>query len=249
MPSPDPRASRRAPTARRVASRPRPRKGRELRGPLALIGLGLLLLVLVSGPAGTFATARSGGSDSRQGSDSHHGMAPISNPAAARPMSPASSPGADGRGSVDRHTTTRADASSAAAHPDAALAGDGPPSDAVLQAGLDATAAAGIPPGTVAAVLITACQVLVADITGVGRAAFPGYWSSGTFQPAYHDVHIQAATVTSAAVSPHGGPAQLDVTLLWTGAQADGVIAESQEATVRLRSAGGSWTPVHPWDN
>jgi len=176
-------------------------------------------------------------------------MAPVSNPAAARPMPPASSPGADGSSGADRHSTGRADASSAAAQPDAALSGDGPPSDAVLQAGLDATAAAGVPPSTAAAAVTVARQVLTADITGVGRAAFPGYWTAGAFQPTYHAVHIQAAAVTAAAPSPSGGSAQLDVTVLWTGTQADGVIADSQQAIVRLRSAGERWTPVHPWDS
>ncbi|TFE25063.1 hypothetical protein E0F15_20620 [Frankia sp. B2] len=248
MPSPDPHPVGRATTRRkgkeprrRGAREPRSRTGRDLRGPLTLIALGLLLLIVVSWPAWTFATAPAGGSDPRQGVSPHSTSPP--------PMSPSSSPGVDGRDADDAHTTGHADASAAAARPDAALAGDSPPSDAVLQAGLDATPAAGVPPITAAAAVAVARQVLTADITGVGRAAFPGYWPSAAFQPTYHAVHIQAATVSTATVLAQGGARQLDVTLLWTGTQADGVITDSQQATVHLRSAGDSWAPIHPWDS
>ncbi|CAO5248814.1 hypothetical protein [Frankia sp. AgKG'84/4] len=136
-----------------------------------------------------------------------------------------------------------------ASHPDAGRVGDSPASDAVLQAGLDAPAGAGVPPATAATAVAVAREVLTADITGAGRTAFPDYWPPGAFQPTYRTIHIQAAVVSSATTSPRGGARHLDVTLLWTGAQADGVIADSQRTIVRLRSVGEGWVPVHPWES
>jgi hypothetical protein len=87
-------------------------------------------------------------------------------------------------------------------------------------------------------------QVLTADLTGVGRSAFPDYWPPGGYRALYRSIDIQAATARPESATPD----LVEVTLLWTGIRPDGVAVEADPTTVRLRRGAGGWTPLHPWE-
>ncbi len=101
-----------------------------------------------------------------------------------------------------------------------------------------------LPPTTAADVAAIASRVLTADLTGIGRGEFPGYWPGEPDQAA-----CRAVQVTSTAVHTNATGDLADVTLLWTGTRTDGTTVDDQPATVRLHHTDGTWTPVHPWND
>lgn len=80
--------------------------------------------------------------------------------------------------------------------------------------------------------------VLTADLSGIGRNEFPGYWPGEPDQPA-----CRAIQATSTAVRTNDTGNLAEVALLWNGTTVD-----DQPATVHLRHTDGKWTPVRPWN-
>lgn len=86
--------------------------------------------------------------------------------------------------------------------------------------------------------LALATEVLLADLTGVGRERFPDYLPGGPAIQTYREARVQAA------VARRIGDTTVETHLLWAGISPDGQYLERQTAVIRLRYLRQSWRPV-----
>ena len=92
--------------------------------------------------------------------------------------------------------------------------------------------------GTAAA---TARAVMLADATGVGRDAFPGYWPApGT---ARSEACCPQASVAAAGAGRGPAPGVAEALVVWRRQPG----APPEVTSVLLRRTGRGWAPVHPW--
>ncbi|WP_406451561.1 hypothetical protein OG782_16255 [Streptomyces sp. NBC_00876] len=128
---------------------------------------------------------------------------------------------------------------SASASPDGdALAGE--VSDSALQRALEQSRQANIPPALEKRLVAIGGKVLLADVTGVDRKAFPEYFKGQSATNRWRDSRIRAGVAeryddrSDAAV----------IHLVWAGTSPDGDRDDRQPATVLLvRDAVGAWAP------
>ncbi|RKE03021.1 hypothetical protein [Streptomyces sp. TLI_171] len=120
------------------------------------------------------------------------------------------------------------------------LAGEVP--DRYLQLVLDQTQPADLPPTQEQQFVALADQVLLADLTGQGRAAFPSYFGGQAATAPWSHVRIQAGI----ARRHSGGGNEVDAHLVYAGTDPHGRAQERQSATIGLIQAVGdtSWLPV-----
>ena len=99
-----------------------------------------------------------------------------------------------------------------------------------------------LPPAVAVRAASTGSRFLVADVTGVGREAFPGWWGE---RPA---VPVAATARVLAAGAASYGPL-VQVVVVWDGAAPDGSVLGERTSTVVLDSTSSDvFVPVHPGD-
>ncbi|GAA2773089.1 hypothetical protein [Kitasatospora cinereorecta] len=120
------------------------------------------------------------------------------------------------------------------------LAGDMP--DSYLQQVLDQTQLADLDPALEKQLVDEAGQVLLADLTGQGRAAFPSYFAGQSATTTWTQVRLQAGI----ARRRPGGSTNVDVHLVYAGTDPHGLAQERQTITIVLAQASGDsgWQPV-----
>jgi hypothetical protein len=86
-------------------------------------------------------------------------------------------------------------------------------------------------------------QVVKADVTGVGRNAFPNYWAGGDYRPCCQSVVIHAA-----GARPSGTRAgMVQVIVAWSAQRANnGPSLDNQVETITFGKVGSNWEPVPP---
>ncbi len=99
------------------------------------------------------------------------------------------------------------------------------------------------PPGVAASAAEVARDVASAELSGHGREAFPGYWTStaaGPVQPCCPDARILAAGAGLAGVT-----GVLEALVVWQSTPG----STAQLSTVYLHvGLGGVLTPLHAWE-
>jgi hypothetical protein len=120
------------------------------------------------------------------------------------------------------------------------LAGDVP--DSYLQQVLEQTQPADLSSALEQRLVAVAGQVLLADLTGRGRSAFPGYFGGRSATAAWRSVRIQAGI----AQRRPGSSTEVDAHLVYAGIDPRGQALERQDITIVLApAAGGSgWRPL-----
>ncbi|MFC6600491.1 hypothetical protein [Kitasatospora paranensis] len=120
------------------------------------------------------------------------------------------------------------------------LAGDMP--DSYLQQVLEQTQPADLPAAQEKQLVAQADQVLLADLTGQGRSAFPSYFGGQTATAAWSHVRVQAGI----ARRHPGSSSQVDAHLVYAGTDPHGQAQERQTVTIVLAQApgDGGWQPV-----
>lgn len=115
---------------------------------------------------------------------------------------------------------------------------DGPGSDHLVQAMLDAHSPHNLPPQVEHSLDQLGQAVWLADLTGQGRTQWPRYFTaSGT--SGYSSARVQAAATHAI------GPGRAAVTLIWAGTSPAGESEVGLPGTVLLaRQGGGTWEPV-----
>ncbi|MFB8087920.1 hypothetical protein [Streptomyces sp. NPDC055992] len=155
-------------------------------------------------------------------------------PTTARPTLPAS-PKPD-----PKPTTTSPSPSPSATHsPDGdALAGE--ISDALLQRSLEQSRQANIPPTLEKRLIDLGGKVLLADVTGKGRKAYPGYFKGLPATDRWQKCRIRAGV---AERYDNRSDAAL-IHLVWAGTSPEGERDDRRPATVLLvRDVEGTWAP------
>ncbi|MCI0686156.1 MAG: hypothetical protein L0Y54_02800 [Sporichthyaceae bacterium] len=89
------------------------------------------------------------------------------------------------------------------------------------------------------AAIEVAGRVLLADLTGWGRNAFPGFWDEPA-RALWTDVRIQASTAEGAGLDP----VRVSVTLIWAGTSPIGEPVERRRSVVTVEQSGSGWKPV-----
>jgi hypothetical protein len=114
--------------------------------------------------------------------------------------------------------------------------------DSYLQQVLEQTQPADLPPALEKRLVALAGQVLLADLTGQGRAAFPWYFGGLNATTAWTHVRVQAGI----ARRHRGSGAEVDAHLVYAGTDPRGGAQERQAITIVLAQAPGSgvWQPV-----
>ena len=83
--------------------------------------------------------------------------------------------------------------------------------------------------------------VVRADVTGVGRAAFPGYWSPGAYAACCTAVRVAGAAAMPSATHP----GDVDVTVIWDAVRSDGGPAlRNQQSIVHMHRTLIGWEPI-----
>ncbi|GJF30265.1 hypothetical protein KNE206_29650 [Kitasatospora sp. NE20-6] len=119
------------------------------------------------------------------------------------------------------------------------LAGDMP--DSYLQQVLEQTQPADLPAAQEKQLVALANQVLLADLTGQGRPAFPSYFGGQAATTAWSHVRVQAGIARR-----HASSSQVDAHLVYAGTDPGGRAQERQTMTIVLAQASdGSWQPVN----
>jgi hypothetical protein len=86
-------------------------------------------------------------------------------------------------------------------------------------------------------------QVVKADVTGVGRDAYPDYWAGGQYRPCCQSISVQAAGARRSATHP----GMIEVIVAWSAQRLDnGPALTNQVETVTFEQLGTDWRPVHP---
>jgi hypothetical protein len=116
----------------------------------------------------------------------------------------------------------------------------GPVSDGYLQQVLAGTSPTDLAPGQEQALVALGRRVLLADLTGVGRSAFGGYFD-GPATTTWRQVHINAGIARTAP----GQRTLVDVTLIWSATTPAGQPVTRQRSVVRLHYDGRGWSPRH----
>jgi len=114
------------------------------------------------------------------------------------------------------------------------------------RAGLDRMmgdpASSDLPPAVAARAAATGSRFVVADVTGVGREAFPSWWGERPPVPM-----AATARVLAAGAASYGSLVQ--VVVVWDGTAPDGSALGEQASTVLLDSTSSDvFVPVHPGD-
>jgi hypothetical protein len=157
----------------------------------------------------------------------------------ARPVTPASP--ATPRGSRRPPTPAERDGSgpsSSSAPVNQMVAGGGPAGDHAIQEVLEASTPRNLPPGTEQQLTALGRKVWLAEATGAGRAAWPGYFRRTDTRFTYTRVRIQAAIARATSA----GRAQ--VILVWAGTDPGGKTEEDRPATVAFQQIEGTWQPI-----
>ncbi|GAC1590026.1 MAG: hypothetical protein NVS3B21_07200 [Acidimicrobiales bacterium] len=83
--------------------------------------------------------------------------------------------------------------------------------------------------------------VVRADVTGIGRDAYPGYWSSSSYTPCCSTIRELGAGARPSITHP----GEVEVTTVWDADRADGGPAlRHQQSIVRLHQSPNGWQPV-----
>ncbi|GAC1309722.1 MAG: hypothetical protein NVSMB16_06270 [Acidimicrobiales bacterium] len=83
--------------------------------------------------------------------------------------------------------------------------------------------------------------VVRADVTGVGRDAYPGYWTSSSYTPCCSSIREQGAGARPSITHP----GDVEVTTVWDADRTDGGPAlRRQQSIVRLHQGPSGWQPV-----
>jgi hypothetical protein len=86
-------------------------------------------------------------------------------------------------------------------------------------------------------------QVVKADVTGVGRDAFPNYWAGGQYRPCCQSITIHAAGARPAGTRP----GMVQVVVAWSAQRANnGPSLDNQLETITFGKVGTKWQPVPP---
>ena len=97
-----------------------------------------------------------------------------------------------------------------------------------------------LPPAVAARAVSTGSRFVVADVTGVGREAFPGWWVQRPPVPV-----AATARVLAAGAGSYGSLVQ--VVVVWDGTAPDGSVLGERTSTVVLDSTSSDvFVPVHP---
>lgn len=101
----------------------------------------------------------------------------------------------------------------------------------------------GLPPELAEQVQAVAAEVLLADVSGVGRERFGGYWGEDLYRPCCRDVEVH----TSVARAVESREAMVVVSLVWSAERIDaGPPREQVETDVYLIERDGTWVPTRP---
>ncbi|SEM72323.1 hypothetical protein [Streptacidiphilus jiangxiensis] len=182
------------------------------------------------------------------------GHSKAESPAAAQPArsaapvvvpAPAAAPGTPAaRPASSAPTTSTPSPTAAPSAPRTApadlLAGDMP--DSYLQQVLEQTQPADLPADQEKQLVALADQVLLADLTGAGRAAFPSYFAGQAATTSWTHVRVQAGI----ARRHPGSGNEVDAHLVYAGTDPRGQAQERQSITIVLAQAAGGtgWQPV-----
>lgn len=83
--------------------------------------------------------------------------------------------------------------------------------------------------------------VVRADVTGVGRDAYPGYWTSSSYTPCCSAIREQGAGARPSIAHP----GDVEVTTVWDADRTDGGPAlRHEQSIVRLHQSPSGWQPV-----
>jgi len=118
-----------------------------------------------------------------------------------------------------------------------------PPTDKELQRLLDQSSPANLSPDQEKALVALGSRVLIADLTGKGRAEFADYFRGETGPPRAVHTNVRIRAGIARAVSERSD--QVDVTLIWSSRGPKGELLEEERSTIRLAYANGRWVPVN----
>lgn len=115
-----------------------------------------------------------------------------------------------------------------------------PNTDRNIQGVLSRTSRPDLPRAQERALVALASAIQIADLTGVGRERWPGYFHGETPTVGYTHIRIQAgiARRVTTADTP------VDVTLIWAGHSPTGQQLVWQRAFIRLTWDGSVWQPT-----
>ena len=83
--------------------------------------------------------------------------------------------------------------------------------------------------------------VVRADVTGVGRDAYPGYWSSSSYTPCCSAIRELGAGARPSITHP----GEVEVITVWDADRTDGGPAlRHQQSIVRLHQSPTGWQPI-----
>jgi hypothetical protein len=214
-----------------VPNRPDPRSARLpfIAAASLLVLAGGLLLLPIGSPTAQHpaaASARPATSSARTALPGPAPGTPTARPSSPAPTTSASRPAA----APSAPRTAPADL----------LAGDMP--DSYLQQILEQTQPADLPPAQERQLVALADQVLLADLTGQGRSAFPSYFGGQAATAPWTHVRIQAGIARR-----HTGTGnEVDAHLVYAGTDPRGQAQDRQPITIVLAQAAGGtgWQPV-----
>lgn len=165
---------------------------------------------------------------------------PMPPPSSTTPPSAARSSTAPGPAATSRSGATQWPSDSDRLPPAVPDPLAGPVSDAYLQQVLAGTSPTDLAPGQEQALVALGRRVLLADLTGVGRSAFSGYFD-GPATTTWRQVQINAGIARTAP----GQRTLVDVTLIWSATTPAGQPVTRQRSVVRLHYDGRGWSPRH----
>ncbi|MFC8532438.1 hypothetical protein ACFUJY_00540 [Streptomyces sp. NPDC057249] len=181
--------------------------------------------------------------------DMSGGRAPVARPPATSPApSPttaAPSPAATATAGPKPSPSRTTEAPSASPSPSASASKDGdalagPVSDAALLNALRLSRRADIPPRLEERLVDLGGKVLLADVTGTGRKAFPDYFKGASATDRWRDCRIRAGVGER---YDNRADAAL-IHLVWAGTSPEGERDDRRPATVLLvRDVDGTWAP------
>jgi hypothetical protein len=168
-------------------------------------------------------------------------VAPSTQPAASTSVQSIPAPAAQASRATSSTPAARSASPSAPqTAPADLLAGDMP--DSYLQQVLEQTQPADLPAAKEKQLVALAGQVLLADLTGQGRSAFPAYFGGRAATATWSHVRVQAGIARH-----HASSSQIDAHLVYAGTDPHGLTQERQTITIVLAQASGgsNWQPVH----
>ncbi|GAA2349596.1 hypothetical protein OKJ48_02665 [Streptomyces kunmingensis] len=171
--------------------------------------------------------------------------APPAAPATSRPAEAPDHPAARPSGSLSKSATV----SATTPGPTGELPphGEGVAGDRAIQQLLERSWPPDLPAGQAVALTAAGRKVLLADVTGLGRAVFPAAFPPNerpaTVAPAFTRIRIQAAIARK-----DSEPGQAVVHLVWAAADRGGTYTDGRLSDIAFRHdpGDGTWTPLHP---